>query len=121
MGNIKSRLGQCYILSYKFVTDYTNKGYKLIHGYITNRFGGGQTIDHAWAEKDGEVYDPVLDLKADWEVYKALLNAVVDKEYSDVEAMKLASESGTYGPWHELKKLDLSMYTKRGNLKKGTM
>jgi hypothetical protein len=94
----KSRLGQCYILSWRAVSN--QPGYKLVHGYITSR--QGNTIDHAWCETETEVYDPVLDWKMPKDAYYALFRAEKEKEYSAEEAMELSSTFGTYGPWHEI-------------------
>ncbi|MNM49990.1 hypothetical protein D3C81_610110 [compost metagenome] len=96
--DINERLGQCYVLSYQYATSNPNS--ELIHGNITNKFDG-KTIDHAWVEENGEVYDPVLDWRIMKEVYYGLYDAQVEKRYTFQEALNEGIESGTYGPWHE--------------------
>lgn len=95
------RLGRCYELSYQFATSH--EGFSLVHGYISTR-DGSRVIDHAWTEKDGTVYDPVMDQELPSIVYATLLNAEETKRYSGLEAMKQGLESGTYGPWHDIPK-----------------
>jgi len=95
------RLGRCYELSYQFATSH--EGYDLVHGYISTK-DGSRVIDHAWTERDGTVYDPVMDQELPAEVYRALLNAEEAKRYSGIIAMKHGLESGTYGPWHDIPK-----------------
>lgn len=94
------RLGQCYQLAYQNVT--SNRDSELIHGYITDKFTG-RTIDHAWVETGGQIYDPVLDWTVDKVVYFGLFNAEEGQRYTAQEAMTAASHEGTYGPWHDVR------------------
>ena len=103
LSNIESRLGQCYILSYKFATSHND--YELVHGYITQK-STGKMIDHAWVEKEDIVYDPVMDWEVPTVVYYGLFDAEVDKRYTKEEIYKHAAESGTYGPWHQVKPIN---------------
>jgi hypothetical protein len=97
------RLGQCYVLSYQYVT--SNNDCELIHGYITDK-QTSRMIDHAWVEIGNEVYDPVLDWKIDKQAYYGLYDAEVDKRYTQKETYSMAAESGTYGPWHVVKPIN---------------
>ncbi len=98
--SIKDRLGKCYMLSYKHTS--SQKGFTLVHGYITDRIKTGRTIDHAWTEKGGIAYDPVIDKEFPKDLYYALYQAEKVKEYSDREANSKALSSGHYGPWHKI-------------------
>lgn len=98
------RLGQCYVLSYQYVT--SNNGWNLIHGYITDKISTGRMIDHAWCEQGDIVYDPVLDWTIPKQVYYGIFDVQVDKTYTRDEAMKAALDSGTYGPWHDVKPIN---------------
>ena len=94
------RLGKCYELSYQFVT--SNYDYLLVHGIITgNKFGTNKSLDHAWVEKNGEVYDLVTDIIMPKEVYYNLHSVEVIAIYTAQEAMKQALKSGTYGAWDQ--------------------
>jgi len=98
--SIHDRLGKCYVLSYQWVT--RNKGWSLVHGYITDRMKTGRTIDHAWTEKDGKVFDPVLDREYAKDVYYAIFSAEPEKIYNEKEVVQQAIKNKTYGPWHEI-------------------
>ncbi len=98
----KDRLGKCYQLSWQCVTK--NKGYSLVHGYITDRIKTGRTIDHAWCESGTIVYDPVMDKKFHKDVYYALYGVEVEKRYTSKEALDHGSKTGHYGPWHSIDK-----------------
>jgi carbohydrate-selective porin OprB len=98
---MNERLGQCYILSYRYVMTHNN--YTLVHGYITS-LDKLKTIDHAWVEKNDKVYDPVMDKEYPKIVYYALFSAESDKTYTSKETLRMGVEFETYGPWHEIPK-----------------
>ena len=100
--SMSDRLGKCYMLSYRYVS--SNRGWNLVHGYITDSKKTGRTIDHAWAEKGTKVHDPVVGNTFDSKVYYLLFGAEKVKEYSQSEAMSNALKSGHYGPWHTIDK-----------------
>jgi len=94
------RLGKCYELSFQFII--THPEYKLVHGIITdNKFGSGKSLDHAWVEYNNEVYDLVLNITWPKEVYYGLYSVEVVTVYTSEEAIDIALEEGTYGPWNE--------------------
>jgi hypothetical protein len=94
------RLGKCYEVSYKYITEHHE--YTLVHGIITdNKFGTGKSLDHAWVEKDDQAYDVVLDLTCPKEIYYDLFSAEPMAVYTVQDAMQMAYEQGTYGPWDD--------------------
>ncbi|MCK9544278.1 MAG: hypothetical protein M0R03_19845, partial [Novosphingobium sp.] len=96
----KDRLGKCYILTFKYITNEGNEGDKLVHGTITRK-KNGYTIDHAWIETaDGNVIDCVLDWTIPKDAYYGLYDAKKEAEYDIEEVYKKAVEYETYGPWH---------------------
>jgi len=48
--------------------------------------------------KDNKVYNVVLDQERDWQIYRALYKAEIEKEYTYQNTMRLALDSTTYGP-----------------------
>lgn len=99
-----SRIGQYYILLYQYVT--SNYGWNLVHGYITDKISTGRMIDHAWCKQGDIVYDPVLDWTIPKQVYYGIFDAKVDKTYTRDETLNAALNSGTYGPWCDLKPIN---------------
>jgi hypothetical protein len=96
-----------------------NSEWKLIHGYITNRFPPYQTIDHAWCIKDGLIHDEIFETDFDEIVYKGLFDFKIIKQYIYEEAMKKYEESGGYVMWHEIPKSKSDIYyDEEGKLKK---
>lgn len=59
LANIDCRLGQCYVLSGRYVMDHQES--ILVHGSINGRRWTGKDFDnpHAWVEDGDEIYDPV--------------------------------------------------------------
>jgi hypothetical protein len=79
-----------------------NPEYLLVHGIITdNKFGTNKSLDHAWVEKDGEVYDPVTDIRMPKEVYYNLYSAEAVAIYTFEEMIEIALKEGTYGVWDQ--------------------
>jgi len=99
----KKKLGQCYILSGRYVMDHPD--YKLVHGTITRK--DGYTIQHAWTEKQTQVgkypmvmvYDPVMDLELPWDAYERLLGAKVEKKYTAEQMGITMLKAKHWGPW----------------------
>lgn len=104
----RNRLGRCYELSYNYIMAHPE--YILVHGYITNIIPPYQIIDHAWCMKDDVVYDAVLEKEYKREIYESMFRAEIAKQYTWVEAMKMADKTETYGCWHEVKDLNLDKY-----------
>jgi len=111
-----NNIGRCFELSGKFIMN--NPEWKLIHAVITDRvFGTGSSITHAWCEKDGIVYDPVLEEEFPAIAYYGLYG-VVDYKYNDYEkknsipeslkiqydykeAIEIMLQTENYGPWDQ--------------------
>lgn len=103
MSKLGDRLGRCYELSAKYVLD--NDGFNLVHGFITDKIGvTGHTIDHAWVEKEGNVYDPVLDMELPTEIHEAMFNAEVTIKYPRKSVLDMILMKEHWGPWHEVDK-----------------
>ncbi len=99
--DFQKRLGQCYVLSYRYVTSHLGEDNKLVHGTITSK-DGVNTVDHAWVEKpNGDVYDPVLDWELPKEAYYGFMTAKPEVEYTARQAMQKGLEFGHYGHWHK--------------------
>lgn len=95
-GRLRNRVTRCYELS--GVLALNNPDWALVHGEVDMAHGG--RMGHAWVEREGWVYDSVLDmtmLSADfarlyaateyqrWPGGRAVANALVDH--------------GHWGPW----------------------
>lgn len=117
MGKLEDRIGRCYELSGNFQVD--NQEYTLVHGFITDRIGDtGHTIDHAWVEKDGEVYDPVLDKSYPTDIYEALTGAEEIIRYEYIKTLNNIQKTGHWGPWHEVDQSRIVFdYEKYGKVK----
>jgi hypothetical protein len=91
--------GECFMYAYDFVT---KNGGVLKHGTVTHPWDKNE-LPHAWAEKDGKVYD--------WQttVRKTEPASVADfytwwkpadvQSYTAGEAKTLAHRARHYGPW----------------------
>lgn len=91
------------MLSYQYVTK--NGNCKLVHGYITDKFGGtGRVIDHAWVEMGNTAFDTVLNKKYNKKVYYSLFGVELPIIYDRMQAYEQAAKFGTYGPWHRIDK-----------------
>ncbi len=93
------RLGQCYVLSGRYVMD--NQNAILVHGSINGRRFTGKDFDnpHAWVEEGNEVYDPVWDQRLPKEAYYGIMNAKSIKQYNYEEMAKLMLRNENWGPW----------------------
>lgn len=99
--SLNQRLGQCYELSYKYVS--SNPGWELVHGYITDsNFGTGHTIDHAWCQKGNKTFDPVLEKEYSKQDHKKIFNPEIVKVYTFEQVMDNAVKYMHYGPWHKI-------------------
>ena len=94
----RSRLGKCYELSGRYVSEHPNA--ILVHGKIYNRWTKGYpSVDHAWVEEGNEVFDPVWGKRLPLFFYYELFNAEVHKKYSYEEVLKKMLREGNWGPW----------------------
>ena len=100
--NIRDRLGKCYKLTYQFVV--RNRDWELVQGYIKDTKIGktGRVVNHAWAEKEDEVYDPVMNMETDRMAYYYLFDAEPVERFTARAANQEALRTGHYGPWHEI-------------------
>ena len=113
-------LGQCYPFANKMAQkwsrdkvdsggnvhpDIDNKDkFKVVHGRITDKFSG-ESVDHAWVEMDGVVFDDqTKHTKPDGipkDTYYDLYQPQVSNEYTAEESMINCVKSGHQGPWNE--------------------
>tara|TARA_A200000159_G_C7054303_1_gene227561 strand:- start:64 stop:456 length:393 start_codon:yes stop_codon:yes gene_type:complete len=111
-------LGQCYPFANKMAQqwssdkvdssgnvhpDIDNKDkFKVVHGRITDKFSG-ESVDHAWVEMDGVVFDDqTKHTKPDGVpkgTYYDLYQPQVSDEYTAEESMINCVKSGHQGPW----------------------
>lgn len=93
----RSRLGQCYPLSYRYATDHM--GWTLVHGSIQG--GDNPRIGHGFClSPDGtEVYEPASDTVYDKRVFEALFKPTYDATFDFEEVMLNSIKMGHYGPW----------------------
>ena len=93
---MKERLGWCYKLAGERLWDL--KTDRLVHGSIQGM--GHPRIDHAWiVQKDGTVWEPVLDQVFDPQVFALAFHAEEHQSYSVQVAAEMMIETGTWGPW----------------------
>lgn len=90
----RRRHGRCYELAYRFQSD--DPAWLLVHGTV--RINGSHS-GHAWLERDGSVYDVVLDITARRAEYVTRFAAVTLAAYSRKEAAEHALATRHFGPW----------------------
>ncbi len=59
MAAVICRMGRCYSLAYLFLQDHPE--WDLIHGVIRWEVAGQEVGGHAWAEREGQVWEPYMD------------------------------------------------------------
>jgi hypothetical protein len=97
LSHITERAGKAYELT--FLGSISGCGeWTLVHGETSGPFGHLR-MGHAWLERDGWVYDPVLDRIWPWEVYALFTRAVPMRHYSNSEMLGEWAETGHSGPW----------------------
>ena len=92
---IRKRQQRCYELSDRVILD--NPSWILVH---LNVFNGAIRIDHAWLEKDGVVYDPVLDAFFDKMKLYAIVTPKDIKKYNQKQAARIICGTKKHGPWY---------------------
>lgn len=92
---IRQREGRCYELACRGALEAGD--WELVHGTV--RHVSGEPMGHAWLEREGEVYDPVLDRTFPQVLYRQEYCASTDARFTQKEALGLLLEQGHYGPW----------------------
>lgn len=92
------RAGKCFLLSLIVVLfEPGGEGFCLCHGTVYDGTDDG-VLRHAWVDTgDGFIFDPVLDRSMAADAY--LEHATVEHKYSRAQALRLATEFSTCGPW----------------------
>ena len=93
------RLGECYVLSAKYVQIHPKS--ILVHGKLINPFNKGnyKKLDHAWVEIGDQIFDPVMDHTYPKPVYENLFKVKIYKKYSQKEVFDMILKRKTWGPW----------------------
>ncbi len=95
----RHRQGRCYELAGKGIIKDGADEWALVHGTLQTPNLG--PMPHAWCERRGFVYDPVLDSVYDATEYAARWQAVVHARYDRLTACRLVGATGSWGPWHD--------------------
>lgn len=90
----RKRQGRCYELAFKFLMD--DPTWTLVHGRVDS---SGAVIGHAWLERDGWVFDPVLNRTLLWDDFATRHRAARLASFNGPDAARRALASGHSGPW----------------------
>lgn len=93
---LRSREGRCFELSFQIVLDRDD--WALVHGLV-NGAPPASRIEHAWVERSGIVYDPVLDRAMPLSQYRREFAAVEIERYDKAAACRAMLDQGHSGPW----------------------
>lgn len=85
---------RCFELAVRFQTD--DPTWTLVHGHALIN---GMPCGRAWLERDGWVYDPVLDESLPWLDYAEREGAMRLASFSNQDAAREMLVHDTYGPW----------------------
>src|SRR5262245_15770440 len=93
--------GHCYRRALKRLFKQKDvRGWRLVHGFAF--VGGNVPGKHAWLLlPDGRVWDPTENAYATAEEYKAARRSTPVREYTRLQAARLAAKHGHYGPWYD--------------------
>ncbi|HCC08053.1 MAG TPA: hypothetical protein DEP72_07870 [Clostridiales bacterium] len=95
---IENRIGRCYILAYEFVKE--NDDWTLINGEIIGN--DNEMMQHAWAEKGKEVYEPILDMLFEKNEYYSRHQANPINQYTQDEARRYMLYYGKHCFWEKI-------------------
>jgi hypothetical protein len=95
---VRSAEGRCYELAWRTLFSLPEPaGWLLVHGEVNGP--SGSRVDHAWLERDGAIFDPVLNASMTWERYRRIYGASDGTRYTSDQAAHQLLEEGHYGPW----------------------
>lgn len=94
---LRRRAGRCYELAGRSAVDHEE--WALVHGVVS--MTGGVRMGHAWVERDGWVYDHVLDRVMRLEEFKAPPFLAVEwRRWPGGKSVAAAMlDHGHWGPW----------------------
>ncbi len=102
--------GQCFRQAFLFVERFGSGGWELVHGELTGWAihvqNFGEPYHHAWAEKDGMLYEPLHDLIYVKEFYESFAGPVEHVRFDKRKAIQQALANETYGPWEVINASD---------------
>ncbi len=109
----RKQIGRCYELSgMAMINEPGAKDFVLVHGSIVDDLDGGR-IGHAWIELyDGLIFDAVQNTYETAERYIERMQAVAEHRYAHLEACRLMSVAGHYGPWTDAERQHTAEVTK---------
>jgi len=101
----EGRSGRCYELARGFAI--ANRAWTLVHATLHLQYdipigrGGhpNRSFPHAFCERNGTVYDPVLDIFYDKQSFYECYKITDVKKYSWKEGMQNATKYNITGPW----------------------
>jgi hypothetical protein len=92
----KDRLGLYYELAGRYASH--NSDVTLVHGSIQGM--GKPRLDHAWVIlEDGSIWEPIFNETFDADVYRMLVNPMVDRTYSNEQTCIHLLKHKHWGPW----------------------
>lgn len=95
-----SRLGRCYELSGRYVSQGTESDMVLVHGSIEGL--GNPRIGHAWVVIPGiGIWEPATNNIWDPEVFQAFFAPVEHHAYTQEEVWTFTLQTEHWGPWDE--------------------
>jgi hypothetical protein len=98
--NVGRRSGRCFELAGRAQVS-VDSTWTLIHGRAALAATMPQLLfAHAWLQKSGYVYDPVLDRVLPAKDYALEYRVIVERRYSAARASQMALSSQHWGPWH---------------------
>ena len=99
----KKQRGDCYGRALDRLFKMKNvRGWRLVHGFAF--VGGWVPGEHAWLRlPDGRVWDPTENALVTAEKYEAICHATPVREYTRLQAARLASRHRHSGPWYDEK------------------
>lgn len=100
LNNGEPRQGNAYKLALLGCL-HGGEDWTLVHGETIRPKGKGR-MGHAWLERDGWVYDPVLDRVWPWHIYVRFVGAVSIRRYSYAETWQIVEKTDHCGPWLEM-------------------
>lgn len=110
MANKKPVRGQCYENNFRYLMDRNSRGeslrtWRLCHGVAIGKGPiSGVPFGHSWLEYKGEngprVYDATYDKDVPTSIYYMTGEIGTVIKYTYDHACRMATRTGTYGPWH---------------------
>jgi len=97
--SVDRRTGRCYELAGVF--QQNNEAWTVVHAITRPPVGpwAGKDFDHAFAERDGVVFDPVFAEFFPLEEFYAIYGVTDARKYDSKTAARLLLKENLWGPW----------------------